>query len=78
MDDIIKYIDQINPLVTQINEASQEQSAGISQITVAMADIDKAGHINAARVSCTKNTSQALHEKGHHLKSQVSLFQLKG
>ncbi|WP_130099563.1 methyl-accepting chemotaxis protein [Siccibacter turicensis] len=77
MDTIITHIDQIDQLVTEINHASHEQSAGISQVNVAMSQIGEATHINAERVSRSEQTSQSLREKGHHLNEVVSVFRLK-
>jgi methyl-accepting chemotaxis protein len=77
MDDIIIHIDNISQLVTEINHASREQSAGIGQVNLAMTHIGEASHINADRVSRSEQTAQTLREKGSHLTQLVSLFQLK-
>lgn len=78
MNDIIVHIDNISQLVTEINHASHEQSAGIHQVNLAMTHIGEASHINADRVSRSEQTAQTLREKGSHLTQLVSLFQLKG
>ena len=78
MDDIIIHIDNISQLVTEINHASREQSAGIGQVNLAMTHIGEASHINADRISRSEQTAQTLREKGSHLTQLVSLFQLKG
>ncbi|MFW3296347.1 methyl-accepting chemotaxis protein, partial [Enterobacter quasiroggenkampii] len=78
MDDIIIHIDNISQLVTEINHASREQSAGIGQVNLAMTHIGEASHINADRISRSEQTAQTLREKGSHLAQLVSLFQLKG
>lgn len=78
MEVIIGRIDRINQLVTEISHASHEQSAGIGQVNIAMAQIGEATHINAGRVSRSEQTAQSLREKGHHLNELVSLFHLKG
>lgn len=77
MDSIIVHIDNINQLVTEINHASHEQSAGIRQVNLAMAHIGEASHINADRVSRSEQTAHTLREKGSHLTELVSLFRLK-
>ena len=77
MDDIIIHIDNISQLVTEINHASREQSAGIGQVNLAMTHIGEASHINADRISRSEQTAQTLREKGSHLAQLVSLFQLK-
>jgi len=78
MDAIIVHIDNISQLVTEINHASREQSAGIGQVNLAMTHIGEASHINADRVSRSEQTAHTLREKGSHLTQLVSLFQLKG
>ncbi|MNV91617.1 Methyl-accepting chemotaxis protein III [compost metagenome] len=78
MDSIIVHIDNINQLVTEINHASHEQSAGIRQVNLAMTHIGEATHINADRVSRSEQTAHTLREKGSHLTELVSLFRLKG
>lgn len=76
MESIITHIDRINLLVTEINSASHEQSAGIGQVNTAMAQIGEATHINADRVSRTEQTAHDLRSKGHHLNELVSIFRL--
>ncbi|MFW0977025.1 methyl-accepting chemotaxis protein [Leclercia pneumoniae] len=76
MESIITHIDNINQLVTEINHASHEQSAGIGQVNLAMTHIGEASHINADRVSRSEQTAQTLREKGSHLSELVSLFRL--
>ncbi len=76
MESIIAHIDNIKALVTEINHASHEQSAGIGQVNLAMTHIGEASHINADRVSRSEQTAQTLREKGSHLTELVSLFRL--
>ncbi|ROP60100.1 methyl-accepting chemotaxis protein [Enterobacter sp. BIGb0383] len=76
MEDIIGHITHINQLVTEINHASHEQSAGINQVNLAMTHIGEATNINAGRVSRSEETARALREKGTHLTELVSLFRL--
>ncbi len=73
---IIDHMGNINQLVTEINHASREQSAGINQVNLAMTHIGDATHVNAERVSRSEETAQTLQEKGAHLKQLVSLFRL--
>ncbi|MCL7708694.1 methyl-accepting chemotaxis protein, partial [Enterobacter kobei] len=56
MEAIISRIGQINQLVTEINHASHEQSAGIGQVNIAMHQIGEATHINAERVTRSEQT----------------------
>ncbi|NIY47585.1 methyl-accepting chemotaxis protein [Cedecea colo] len=76
MESIITHIDRINLLITEINSASHEQSAGIGQVNIAMVQIGEATHINADRVSRTEQTAHDLRSKGHYLNELVSIFRL--
>ena len=76
MSAIIDHMGNINQLVTEINHASREQSAGIGQVNLAMTHIGEATHITADRASRSENIAQALREKGSHLSQLVSLFRL--
>jgi len=76
MEDIIGHITHINQLVTEINHASHEQSAGINQVNLAMTHIGEATNINAGRVARSEETARSLREKGTHLTELVSLFRL--
>lgn len=78
MELITSHIDNINALVSEINGASHEQSAGIGQVNIAMVQISEATAINANRVSRSEQTSQDLRNKGHHLNELVKLFQTSG
>jgi methyl-accepting chemotaxis protein len=76
MSAIIDHMGNINQLVTEINHASREQSAGIGQVNLAMTHIGEATHINADRASRSENIARTLREKGSHLSQLVSLFRL--
>jgi methyl-accepting chemotaxis protein len=75
MESITSHIDNINALVSEINGASHEQSAGIGQVNIAMVQIGEATSVNAERVARSERTSHDLRGKGHHLNELVSLFQ---
>ncbi len=77
MQSIIHHMANINQLVSEINHASHEQSAGINQVNLAMTHIGDATHINAGRVSNSEETARTLREKGAHLTRLVSQFRLK-
>ncbi|MDP9566676.1 UNVERIFIED_ORG: methyl-accepting chemotaxis protein [Kosakonia oryzae] len=77
MQSIISHMSDINNLVHEINHASREQSAGISQVNLAMTHIGDATHVNAGRVSQSEETARTLREKGAHLTELVSLFRLR-
>jgi methyl-accepting chemotaxis protein len=76
MSAIIDHMGNINQLVTEINHASREQSAGIGQVNLAMTHIGEATHITADRASRSEDIARTLREKGSHLSQLVSLFRL--
>jgi len=78
MEDIVGRIGQVKVLMSEINVASKEQSAGIGQVNIAMNQIGQATHQNTELVSTSEATAQELSRKGHHLTDLVSVFTLKG
>lgn len=78
MGDIVSRMEQVKVLMSEINVASKEQSAGIGQVNLAMTHIGQATHHNTELVATSEQTAQELSRKGHHLTHLVSVFTLKG
>ncbi|WP_110028085.1 methyl-accepting chemotaxis protein [Mangrovibacter plantisponsor] len=77
MEDITGHIEHINQLIATISSASQEQSAGIGQVNIAMTQIGESTHINARRIARTEEVAHSLRSQGHHLTELVKLFHIK-
>ncbi|QCR37769.1 methyl-accepting chemotaxis protein [Nissabacter sp. SGAir0207] len=76
MNDILSRIQQVRTIVSDIDIASHEQSAGIGQVNIAIVQIGQATQENAALVGNSEETASALNQKGQHLKKLVSMFRL--
>lgn len=64
---IIQSIQKVSELNNEISGASQEQSQGISQLGMAMSDIDQATQTNAAVAEALSNNSQAMFHEAQEL-----------
>ena len=77
MEDIVGRIEQVKVLMSEINVASKEQSAGIGQVNQAMNQIGQATHQSSELVGNAEQTAQELSRKGHHLTQLVKVFTVK-
>ncbi|WP_188472924.1 methyl-accepting chemotaxis protein [Hafnia psychrotolerans] len=76
MSNILQGIRQVKILMSDIDVASHEQSAGISQVNIAIMQIGKATQENATLVENSQQTAAALSEQGRHLSQLVSVFKI--
>lgn len=76
MSNILQGIRQVKVLMSDIDIASHEQSAGISQVNIAIMQIGKATQENATLVENSQQTAAALSEQGRHLSQLVSVFKI--
>jgi methyl-accepting chemotaxis protein len=76
MSNILQGIRQVKVLMSDIDIASHEQSAGISQVNIAIMQIGKATQENATLVESSQQTAAALSEQGRHLSQLVSVFKI--
>lgn len=76
MINILQGIRQVKVLMSDIDIASHEQSAGISQVNIAIMQIGKATQENATLVENSQQTAAALSEQGRHLSQLVSVFKI--
>ena len=76
MNEVVHEIQRVSQLVVDIAATMQEQSAGMSQVGVAIAQLDQATQQNAALVEETAAASQSLDEQARHLVASVAQFRL--
>ena len=78
MNAIVEEIRRVNTLVGDITSASREQSEGIGQVNVAIAQLDQATQQNAALVeeSAAAAAAASLKEQAVKLAEEVSRFKL--
>ena len=78
-DEIQTKVRQLDQLVAEIASASQEQSQGISQVNIAVTQMDKVTQSNAANAEESASASEELNSQAESLKEAVaSLQQLVG
>ncbi len=76
MDDIVQHAERINQLLSEIAQASHEQSTGVGLVGRAMADLDRDAQQNAAMVEESAAASQGLRQQALVLAEAVSSFRL--
>jgi methyl-accepting chemotaxis protein len=76
MDDVVVSFKQVTELVTEISNASREQSSGIEQVTQAVGQMDEVTQQNAALVEQAAAAAESLEEQARSLVQAVSMFKL--
>ncbi|HJW24111.1 MAG TPA: diguanylate cyclase, partial [Rhodocyclaceae bacterium] len=71
-------IKRVAKIMTDISEASREQSSGIEQVSLAVAQMDEVTQQNAALVEQAAAAALSLEEQAHHLTESVAVFRLAG
>ena len=78
MADIVVQVKRVNVLIAEISSASVEQSAGISQIGNAVAQLDQVTQQNAALVEESAAAADSLKQQAYGLIQVMSAFNLGG
>lgn len=76
MADIAKEIRQVTALMSEISEASHEQSRGIEQVNQAISQMDQVAQQNAALVEESAAATGSLEEQSGNLMQSMSVFKL--
>ena len=76
MNEVVVAVQQVTEIMSDINNASGEQSAGIESINVAVAQIDQMTQRNAALVDDAARTATSLNEQAVSLMKTVAGFDL--
>jgi methyl-accepting chemotaxis protein len=76
MAEIVSQVKRVTDLVGEISTASQEQSAGISQVNEAIAKMDRVTQQNAALVEQSAAAAQSLKDQAARLTQAVAVFRL--
>jgi len=74
MQEIVRQIQRVNELVSEITTASQEQSLGIARVGDAMTQIDQTTQQNSALVEQSAAAAESLREQAATLVSALSGF----
>jgi methyl-accepting chemotaxis protein len=76
MDDVVASFQQVAGLVTEISNASREQSTGIEQVTNAVGQMDEVTQQNAALVEEAAAAAESLEEQARGLVQSVGIFKI--
>jgi methyl-accepting chemotaxis protein len=74
LHDMLTDIEQVNDAISHISHASVEQANGISQVNLAVADLDKTTQENAALVETTNASAINMAQESRKLEHQVEFF----
>jgi len=78
MHEVVESIQRVTDIMAEITSASQEQTAGIEQINVAISQMDNVTQQNASLVEEAAAASEALQEQAGKLADLVSVFRIDG
>ncbi|MDO8178313.1 MAG: methyl-accepting chemotaxis protein [Undibacterium sp.] len=76
MDDIVVSIKGVADIMAEITAASAEQSDGISQVNLAITNMDEATQQNAALVEQAAAAATSMEEQANNLNQAVSIFKV--
>jgi methyl-accepting chemotaxis protein len=76
MDEIVSHITRVTDVLQEITSATGEQSDGIAQVNVAVAELDRMTQENAAMVEESTTAAEQLREQADHLTGVISRFKL--
>lgn len=78
IQDVVESIRRVTGLMAEINAASQEQTAEVEQIHLAIGQMDQVTQQNSALVEEVAAASQAMREQAGRLTQAVGVFKLGG
>jgi methyl-accepting chemotaxis protein len=76
MTEVVGSIKRVAKIVTDIAEASREQSSGIEQVTLAVSQMDEVTQQNAALVEEAAAAAESLEEQAQVLSGAVAVFKV--
>ena len=76
MDDVVSSIRRVTDIMGEISSASNEQSAGVTQVGEAITHMDQATQQNAALVEQSAHNARELRERAGELVKAVEVFRL--
>jgi len=78
MSGILNSVQQVRDIMDEISSASEEQSRGISQVGIAVSELDQVTQQNAALVEQSSSAASSLEEQAARLNEAVAVFRLTG
>ncbi|MGZ8316872.1 MAG: methyl-accepting chemotaxis protein [Telluria sp.] len=76
MDEVVASVKRVTDIMSEIANASQEQSAGIEQVNLSIIEMDSMTQQNAALVEEAAAAAQSLQDQASELARVVSIFKL--
>ncbi|SHH20940.1 methyl-accepting chemotaxis protein [Massilia sp. CF038] len=76
MDEVVASVKRVTDIMSEISNASQEQSAGIEQVNRSIIEMDAMTQQNAALVEEAAAAAQSLQDQASELAHVVSVFKL--
>ncbi|MGA7437499.1 MAG: methyl-accepting chemotaxis protein [Luteibacter sp.] len=76
--DIVGSVKKVTDIVAEIAAASAEQSSGVDQVNIAIAQIDQVTQENAALVEEAAAAAKSMQDQAHALREQVAFFTVDG
>ena len=74
MAEIVSAVTRVTDIMGEIASASDEQSRGIDQVGLAVAEMDRVTQQNAALVEESAAAAAALEEQNQHLRQELELL----
>ncbi len=76
MDEVVASVKRVTDIMSEISNASQEQSRGIEQVNLSIIEMDSMTQQNAALVEEAAAAAQSLQDQASELQHVVSIFKL--
>ncbi|NGM87486.1 HAMP domain-containing protein [Parapusillimonas sp. SGNA-6] len=76
MQELLHSVEKVTAIVKEISLASEEQSTGIDQVNMAVAQMDGVTQQNAALVEEAAAAAASLQEQAHRLSQAVAVFKI--
>lgn len=76
MQDIVAHITRVTDVLEEIKAATSEQSDGINQVNIAVAELDRMTQENAAMVEESTTAAEQLKEQADHLAGTIGSFKM--
>ena len=78
MGEIVNAVTRVTDIMGEISSASDEQSRGIEQVSLAVSQMDSVTQQNAALVQQSATAAAALEDQSEQLRQAVAAFRLNG
>ena len=78
MDEIVGSVKRVSDIIGEITAAAAEQSDGISEVNIAISQLDQMTQQNAALVEESAAAAESLREQAQRLADAVAVFKLVG